>query len=73
MTDQDRAEIQTIVRTEIDELACAIADVLRPLYTEIAEMQKSLGLLIDGQALVEKALANLPPEVDDWWKRSDSD
>lgn len=62
LTPGDLANVREIVRAENIELAEAVADVMaaliKPLCDRLAECEKSLGMLIDGQALVEKTVAH---------------
>ncbi|WP_425397296.1 hypothetical protein [Aeoliella sp.] len=71
MTPDQQAEMQrqiyqTIRRAVADELVVYNETTMRPLFTAIVEMQKSLGMLVDGQALIEKHLAGAFDEPEDW-------
>ena len=62
-TPDDLQTIREIVRAENVALAEAVADcmatLVTPLVDRLAECEKSLGLVIDGQAYVERLVAHL--------------
>lgn len=58
LTDVDRAEIRSIVNEALAvHLRTFAVACVAPLCDAIAELQKSTGMLVDGQALIEKHLA----------------
>ncbi|MBA3483199.1 MAG: hypothetical protein H0T51_15430 [Pirellulales bacterium] len=77
MTDTQLAQARSIVNEVVAAHFTAFAQALRPVFDAIGEMQKSLGLLLDGQALVEKTLAGAfsPSDDNEPWRESldDSD
>lgn len=71
MTDQEKSEIRRMIREETELVVSAHLHVfsvacMSPICNTQAEMMKSLEMLIQGQALVEKHLAGAFREDDDW-------
>lgn len=68
--------VTDVVRTELNSLTAAAIETLKPVVDTIAEVDKSCRLIIDGEALVEKAVANMTDALnrsrtdsqDEWWK-----
>lgn len=61
--------VREIVENSSSELSDAICDVLKaliePLAQRLSECEKSLGLLVDGQCFIERALVNVTTPPDD--------
>jgi hypothetical protein len=75
MTDQERETIRAIVRLEVESIVknhlCSLTvGVLQPIVVATAQLQESAKQLIQGQALVEKALADRLPDDDEPWRES---
>jgi hypothetical protein len=73
LTPEDLQNVRSVVQRENLELAEAVADIMaafvKPLTERIVELEKSAGLLIEGQTYVEKLCAHLSdqqPENEPW-------
>ncbi|MAT71563.1 MAG: hypothetical protein CMJ58_18805 [Planctomycetaceae bacterium] len=71
MTDQEVAEIRRMIREETERVVSAHLHVfsvacMSPICNSINELQKSIGLVLDGQTLVEKHLAYREDEGEGW-------
>jgi hypothetical protein len=76
LTPENLNSICDLVRRENIELADAVASVLSTYFgaltARVVEMERSLGILIDGQAYVEKLCAHLSDATpkDEPWRAS---
>jgi hypothetical protein len=65
----DRVETmiyRTVRRAMADELMVYHAATVVPVINLLIDMQKSLGLVLDGQTLVEKHLAGAFTDPEEW-------
>ena len=71
MAEKFTSETYGVIRRAVaDELLIFHKAVTMPLLENQAEIMKSLGLVVDGQTLVEKTLASLTPDDDEPWRES---
>jgi len=77
LTASDKEAIRAIVREELSALALALyKGVAEPILASQEQVIAGVGLVVDGQKLVERVLQrafDAQRERDDWWKRGEPD